>query len=126
MLGVDGLAETVQIIQRLKPVALPNDFRVMLRLRHCLPGKNERLFRFGNESFWVGGVTQFGVCHPMHERVRFDTEGQDAHFIARQARGSRTDKRVKHPVFAAFSFSQQPLHPLRRKTRAVTKPPVNR
>ena len=58
--------------------------------------------------------------------MRFDAKGRNAHFIARQTSRSRTEKRVKHPKFAAITFGQQPFYPLRRKACAVAKPPVNR
>src|SRR5205085_508637 len=126
LLDRDGLTEAVEITERLKAVALSDDFRVMLRLCQGLPSKTEGSLRFGNESVRVGAVTQLGFCHSMDERMRFDAIGRNAHLIARKTGGSRTDKRVKHPKHASIPFSKQTFHPLRREPRAVAKPSVNR
>ena len=63
----------------------------MLCVRLCLASKRKCVFRFRNEPFGVSGVTQFGLCDPIHERVRFDSVGRGAHFVAREASRSRTE-----------------------------------
>ena len=62
----------------------------------------------------------------MHERMRLDAVGRDAHFIAGKASCARANKWVEHPEFDCLAFGQQPFHPFCRKACAVTKPPVYR
>ena len=62
----------------------------------------------------------------MNKRMCLQPVRFHPHFVTRETGRARADERVEHAEFAAFSFGQQPLHPLRRKARAVTKPPMDR
>src|SRR5207247_2173288 len=118
-----GLTEAVQEVERSRAKTFLDEFRVTVRSRR-FSGKAKRALRLGQKPLRVSRVTEFGLGHAMNEWMRLQTVRLHAHLVTSETSRARTDERVEHSKLAALSFGQQPLNPLRRTARAVTKPPV--